>query len=320
MNTNGVHVTHPQQRQGAYDYTMQPAVNAMSPYSQNPYSYNLSHDAFALLRAQLEYYFSVDNLCKDLYLRSHMDSQGFVPLAFVARFNRLQEITTSDEALGNACEDSNVIDIVLAQDGSNAELVRSSCDWRPFVLPIEERKPAAQNDGPSELVYRSRLAQVQHWYHAQMMGYMHNGQNGHMQLGAMPGNTDNGGVHRMNPVAANGYAVFAHGNSISDSSLSGAVSSAEFTPTSPMVDDGMQNGHGDDEAANGMNQVSRDNEAVENLNKSQTVVTEQAVPIGVTNGSPAQGQTSPLLSKAPTMMTTDSAVTATEPASTAVAV
>jgi len=32
---------------------------------------------------------SNDNLCKDMYLRRHMDEQGWVPVALIAGFNRV---------------------------------------------------------------------------------------------------------------------------------------------------------------------------------------------------------------------------------------
>jgi hypothetical protein len=35
---------------------------------------------------QIEYYFSVDNLCRDTYLRAHLDEEGWVPLAFICNF------------------------------------------------------------------------------------------------------------------------------------------------------------------------------------------------------------------------------------------
>jgi hypothetical protein len=41
-----------------------------------------------------EYYFSVENLCKDLYLRRQMDNEGYVLLSEIAQFNRVKHITT----------------------------------------------------------------------------------------------------------------------------------------------------------------------------------------------------------------------------------
>lgn len=47
----------------------------------------------ACLNACSCYYFSVENLCKDLYLRNKMDADGFVSLAEIANFNRIRQIT-----------------------------------------------------------------------------------------------------------------------------------------------------------------------------------------------------------------------------------
>lgn len=41
------------------------------------------------LRVQVEYYFSPANLARDRFLSQQMDAQGWVPLATVARFNRI---------------------------------------------------------------------------------------------------------------------------------------------------------------------------------------------------------------------------------------
>jgi hypothetical protein len=40
-----------------------------------------------------EYYFSVENLCKDLYLRSKMDEEGYVLISEIASFNRIRFLT-----------------------------------------------------------------------------------------------------------------------------------------------------------------------------------------------------------------------------------
>lgn len=37
---------------------------------------------------QIEYYFSVENLCKDIFLRSRMDENGWIPLNVISNFNR----------------------------------------------------------------------------------------------------------------------------------------------------------------------------------------------------------------------------------------
>lgn len=41
-----------------------------------------------------EYYFSVDNLERDFFLRRKMDSDGFLPITLIASFHRVQALTT----------------------------------------------------------------------------------------------------------------------------------------------------------------------------------------------------------------------------------
>lgn len=49
---------------GGYDYSQ-----GLADYDPRP-----------LLIQQIEYYFSIDNLCKDVFLRLHMDADGWVPI------------------------------------------------------------------------------------------------------------------------------------------------------------------------------------------------------------------------------------------------
>ncbi|CAK5098577.1 unnamed protein product [Meloidogyne enterolobii] len=46
-----------------------------------------------LLRTQIEYYFSSDNLQKDFFLRRKMDAEGFLPLELIASFPRVRSLT-----------------------------------------------------------------------------------------------------------------------------------------------------------------------------------------------------------------------------------
>jgi len=45
-----------------------------------------------VLRRQLHFYFSPENLVKDFYLRGKMDKEGWVPFAEVAQFNRVRQL------------------------------------------------------------------------------------------------------------------------------------------------------------------------------------------------------------------------------------
>lgn len=45
-----------------------------------------------VLRHQLHFYFSPENLANDFYLRGKMDSEGWVPFAEVAQFKRVKHL------------------------------------------------------------------------------------------------------------------------------------------------------------------------------------------------------------------------------------
>jgi la-related protein 1 len=92
-----------------------------------------------------EYYFSVDNLCKDLYLRKHMDSQGFVRLAFIASFKRIKNLTEDYELLRHSARQLKNADYQFSEDGQDR--LRPRDKWEQWVLPLDQRDPSAQNDG-----------------------------------------------------------------------------------------------------------------------------------------------------------------------------
>jgi la-related protein 1 len=121
-----------------------PGMQTMSAVPYNPYIEQYS--VLAMVTMQLEYYFSIDNLCKDVYLRKHMDSQGFVFLAFIAKFRRIQSLTSEFDLLRFACQESEVVDIVTGDDG--IDRIRRQDGWEKWVLAMDERDETAKNNGP----------------------------------------------------------------------------------------------------------------------------------------------------------------------------
>ncbi|KAH8665753.1 hypothetical protein BGZ60DRAFT_341422, partial [Tricladium varicosporioides] len=133
----------PLQTSGAmYDY--QP-MQSMSAVPFNPYIDHIS--VLNMVTMQLEYYFSIDNLCKDVFLRKHMDSQGFVFLTFIAGFKRIQALTQEFELLRYACQESEIIDLVRGEDG--IDRLRRKEGWEKWVLATEDRDESVRNAGPS---------------------------------------------------------------------------------------------------------------------------------------------------------------------------
>lgn len=143
-NPVGAPGMEPLQTNMMYGY---PPVMSMSSVTYNQYAEQYS--VVPLVVAQLDYYFSIDNLCKDLYLRKHMDSQGFVFLHFVAGFKRIQSLMNGDlNLLKVACEQSQVVELVVGEDG--LDRIRRADGWDKWILPIEDRDESAKNAGPSQ--------------------------------------------------------------------------------------------------------------------------------------------------------------------------
>ncbi|KAL5341780.1 hypothetical protein BJX70DRAFT_26223 [Aspergillus crustosus] len=117
-----------------------------SPMSAVPYQpYMESWSLMSMISMQLEYYFSVDNLCKDIYLRKHMDSQGFVPLNVIASFKRVKQLTEDYEMLRHVARQLKVAEYYVGEDG--VDKLRTRERWEQWVLPVDQRDSSAQNSG-----------------------------------------------------------------------------------------------------------------------------------------------------------------------------
>lgn len=58
-----------------------------------PYD-NVEHVLRSFSSFRSEYYFSLDNLERDFFLRRKMDQEGFLPIGLIASFHRVQALTT----------------------------------------------------------------------------------------------------------------------------------------------------------------------------------------------------------------------------------
>ncbi|KAJ5160460.1 uncharacterized protein N7482_007464 [Penicillium canariense] len=127
--------------------TMYPYQNvAPGPMSAVPYQqYMEPFGLMTMLSMQLEYYFSVDNMCKDMFLRRHMDSQGFVPLGVIASFKRVKSLTEDFEMLRHVSRSLRNVDYQIGEDG--VDRLRPKERWAQWVLPVDQRDPSAQHEG-----------------------------------------------------------------------------------------------------------------------------------------------------------------------------
>ena len=84
----------------------------------------------AAVARQIEYYFSVDNLIKDIFLRSKMDSSGWIPVSVIASFNRVMMLSSDTELIAEALQDSSIIELSPGSD-----MLRKRGDWSSWILP-----------------------------------------------------------------------------------------------------------------------------------------------------------------------------------------
>ncbi|OTA54318.1 hypothetical protein K449DRAFT_426324 [Hypoxylon sp. EC38] len=143
--TNG---RHQSSRTSSYPLPGMPYDPTMFSHGSGAYSpYTDPNHLLSGVLSQVEYYFSIDNLCKDWYLRKFMDSQGFVPLDVIASFKRMQEIAADWQLIRIACDSSPLIEYIVTEDGQDK--VRRREQWEPWVLAMHMRHPTAQHDGPA---------------------------------------------------------------------------------------------------------------------------------------------------------------------------
>lgn len=98
---NTASLSHPMMIQSALTEMMMqsgpvpvPAAFVAPPAYWTPDAMYLASIQDMILR-QVHYYFSTDNLCKDEFLRGHMDPEGgWISISLLASFNRLRRLTT----------------------------------------------------------------------------------------------------------------------------------------------------------------------------------------------------------------------------------
>ncbi|KAK3245019.1 hypothetical protein CYMTET_45392 [Cymbomonas tetramitiformis] len=99
------------------------------------------------LQRQVEYYFSVGNLCKDVFLRGQFDEEGWIPIAVIAGFNRVRMLTQEPSMMLEALKDSTEVEV----SADNLK-IRKKEEWSKWILPENLRKPAVKKEvGSTEL-------------------------------------------------------------------------------------------------------------------------------------------------------------------------
>lgn len=86
----------------------------------------------ACIKTQLEYYFSVENLCRDIYLRLNMNTEGWIDLSFIAGFNRVKILTVDQDLLADVLVNECA---ALIEFNPETRQLRKREDWALWVYP-----------------------------------------------------------------------------------------------------------------------------------------------------------------------------------------
>lgn len=78
-----------------------------------------------------EFYFSVNNLCRDVFLRMRMNREGWVPLHVVCSFNKMKQLTADKKLVLDSIKS---LSTKLEVD-EDKQRMRLKDDWAMWVFP-----------------------------------------------------------------------------------------------------------------------------------------------------------------------------------------
>ncbi len=86
------------------------------------------------VRSQIDFYFSAGNLVRDVFLRSKMNGEGWIPLHVIAAFNRVRMLTPDPAVIVTSMAGSSTTEMSADQ-----LFLRPKEGWMQWVLPVEQR-------------------------------------------------------------------------------------------------------------------------------------------------------------------------------------
>ena len=87
-----------------------------------------------------------------------MDSQGFVPLELITNFKRIKQLTSDVDMIKVVCQSLPQVEFQSGDDG--VDRLRKRDKWEQWVVPMEQRDPAARNEGPPPPNHNRRESHV----------------------------------------------------------------------------------------------------------------------------------------------------------------
>lgn len=112
-----------------------------------------SEPLFSLIK-QIEYYFSIENLLKDIFLRKQMNSEGWLNLTVISGFYRMSVLSAGDiNLVRRAIDELNGELLELAEFSNNTLKVRVRENFSNWVLPVDQRDANGQDESdPVEVI------------------------------------------------------------------------------------------------------------------------------------------------------------------------
>ncbi|GAA5863128.1 hypothetical protein JCM3774_001430 [Rhodotorula dairenensis] len=93
------------------------------------------------LLGQIEWWFSVDNLCRDLFLRQSMDTAGWIPISLIASFNRIKNLTNDIKIVVECMRMTPLLEV-----SPRDRFVRLAQTWPQWVLPNAQTNEDVKKD------------------------------------------------------------------------------------------------------------------------------------------------------------------------------
>ncbi|XP_059538835.1 la-related protein 4 isoform X5 [Myotis daubentonii] len=124
-----------------------------------------TEDLKECLKKQLEFCFSRENLSKDLYLISQMDSDQFIPIWTVANMEEIKKLTTDPEIILEVLRSSPMVQVDEKGEKVRPSHKRCIVILReiPETTPVEEVKALFKNENCPKVI-SCEFAHNSNWY------------------------------------------------------------------------------------------------------------------------------------------------------------
>ncbi|GAA5921178.1 hypothetical protein JCM3775_004128 [Rhodotorula graminis] len=119
----------------------QPTQGQQGQAGQAPFDPRMLDPTRYWLLGQLEWWFSIDNLCRDLFLRQSMDAAGWISVPLIASFNRIKNLTSDLSIVVETMRMTPVLEV-----SPKGRFVRLAQTWPEWLLPNAQKNDDVEKD------------------------------------------------------------------------------------------------------------------------------------------------------------------------------